>query len=126
MKISIVALFIAANVIHGDAVYPNLHSAIVRSQQVGGDFAYSIIQSHGYGLPNPVIQSVARYPQGIGQYPFLYPQVVYPGQPIFGFPGFLPQAPIISPPFISAPQAPPSGSPSQVIVDEDTVAIDSA
>ncbi|KAK4872197.1 hypothetical protein RN001_016321 [Aquatica leii] len=127
MKIPIILLLFTVSLTYANFLYsPNFNSAFVKSEQIGGNFAYSVVESSGYPSVNSVLQNVIRLPQGIGQYPFGPPQILYPGQPIFGFPGFIPQGPVISPPFITAPRPPPSESPSQVIIDEDTVAIDSA
>ncbi|KAF5273370.1 hypothetical protein FQR65_LT04662 [Abscondita terminalis] len=130
MKIPMLFPFFAVSFAYADLLYsPRFNSALVKSEQIGGNFGYSVIESNGYLPVNPVIRNVIRFPQGIGQYPFGPQQVLYPGQPIFPFPGLFPQGPGISPPFISAPRPPPpppAESPSQVIVDEDTVAIDSA
>ncbi|KAB0800965.1 hypothetical protein PPYR_05319 [Photinus pyralis] len=120
MEIRIVVFLMAAGLAYGSVIYSsNLNSALVNFKQLGGNFAYS-----SFEFPTYLGPTVLR--QVIGQYPFYPPQqVLYPGYPIFTYPGLPIQGPV-SPPFITQQKPPSSGSPSQVIIDEDTVAIDSA
>lgn len=111
---------------------PSLDSAVVKSDRVGGNFAYSTVEGHAYAAVAPVVQRVVEpvavtytakqvplgyqfYPGFVGSFLPQYPAFA---NPIFG--GGLPGAPAPAQP---APASPPlTGTP----IDEDTVAVESA
>lgn len=103
----------------------SLDSAVVKSDRVGGNFAYSTVEGHSYSAVVPVIQRVVQpvevrqtyYPSFIGTY--------FPSQPVFANPifGGFPGSGIPAQPAPAAPPSPPlTGTP----VDEDTVAVEAA
>lgn len=108
---------------------PSLDSAVIKSDRVGGNFAYSAVEGHSYTATAPVVQRILEpvgvshtirqtyYPGFIGTY---FPQQPVFANPIFGgFPGSgIPAQP--------APAAPPSPPLTGTPVDEDTVAVEAA
>lgn len=128
----VVLCVLAVSVIQGAVVpapalirTPSLDSAVVKSDRVGGNFAYSTLEGHAYTAVAPVVQKVVQpvvvrqtyYPPFIGTY--------FPSQPVFanpifgGFPGS-------GGPAQPAPAAPPSPPLTGTPVDEDTVAVEAA
>lgn len=104
---------------------PSLDSAVVRTDRVGGNFAYSTLEGHAYTAvaPPALVQRVVGldrqtyYPSFIGTY--FPPQPVF-ANPIFGgYPGS-------GAPAQPAPAAPPSPPLTGTPVDEDTVAVEAA
>lgn len=109
---------------------PSLDSAVIKSDRIGGNFAYSTVEGHAYTAVAPIVQRVVQpvgvsytarqtyYPGFIGTY--FPPQPVF-ANPIFGgFPGS--GIPAQQP----APAAPPSPPLTGTPVDEDTVAVEAA
>lgn len=96
---------------------PSLDSVVVKSDRVGGNFAYSTIEGHPYTAVAPVALRQTYYPGLFGTY---FPQQPVFANPIFGgFPGSgIPAQP--------APAAPPSPPLTGTPVDEDTVAVEAA
>lgn len=132
----VVLCLVAISVVQGDVIptpsvirTPSLDSAVVKSDRVGGNFAYSTVEGHAYTAVSPVVQRVVQpvgvsytarqtyYPGFIGTY---FPQQPVFANPIFGgFPGSgIPAQP--------APAAPPSPPLTGTPVDEDTVAVEAA
>lgn len=129
-------------------------SAVVKSDQVGGNFAYSTLQANTYTpVAAPVVAlrySVARplyhpiynpsfvtspiYGGLLGHPSFISQAPIVAQNPIFGYPGLIPgQGPIQSPVPVQPPvAAPPQGiSPGDIpaggeALDDDTVSVDAA
>lgn len=119
---------------------PSLDSAVIQSDRVGGNFAYSTVEGHAYSAVAPIVQRVVepvavtytarQVPLGFVASPVrqFYPGFVgsyYPQQPIFANPifgGGFPSGPAPVAP-APAPASPPlTGTP----IDEDTVAVEAA
>ncbi|KAF2883068.1 hypothetical protein ILUMI_23101 [Ignelater luminosus] len=136
MKVIVaVCLVVAVGVAHGGLLAstlvrtPSLDSAIIKSDRIGGNFAYSTVEGHAYAALAPIVhQSVVAAPFGFAHYPFIHHQSVIAAHPIISHPGIIAQAPIITSPIVAAPApiAPVAENPSAVAIDEDTVAVESA
>uniref|UniRef100_A0A224Y382 Putative neuropeptide like 3-like protein n=1 Tax=Panstrongylus lignarius TaxID=156445 RepID=A0A224Y382_9HEMI len=67
LKVAIVCLLVVSTVSAGVLPLatttfvrtPSLDSAIVRSERLGGNFAYSTVEGHAYAAVSPVVHSVA-------------------------------------------------------------------
>ncbi|XP_067000828.1 uncharacterized protein [Anabrus simplex] len=68
MKVAVVAVLCLAACVSGGLVAgpsvlvrtPSLDSAVIQSDRLGGNFAYSSVEGHAYAAITPVVQNVVR------------------------------------------------------------------
>ncbi|XP_063227085.1 nematocyst expressed protein 3-like [Bacillus rossius redtenbacheri] len=123
---------------------PSLDSAVIKSDRLGGNFAYSSVEGHAYQAVSPVVQSVVA-PVGVSYtahqvplgyaVPHAYPGVVaaYPGliaapAPIAPLAPSLIPAAIAAPAVVAAdePAVAPAAPAAPAAEADDTVSVESA
>jgi hypothetical protein len=76
---------------------PAHDSAIIKSDRLGGNFAYSTVEGHAYAAVTPVVQRVLT-PVGVSHHAVATP---YFGYPAYGFSGY-PYSSFVAPAAVDA------------------------
>lgn len=131
---------------------PNLDSAVIKSERLGGNFAYSTAEGHAYAAISPVVQRVsepvavsytahqvplgyAAQPVAVHHHPVVAQQVVAAPSYLAAAPSYLAAAPsylAAAPGLVAAAPTVVAGAPAAVAaapavgaaIDVDTVAVE--
>ncbi|XP_046999119.1 translation initiation factor IF-2-like [Schistocerca americana] len=120
---------------------PSLDSAVIQSDRLGGNFAYSAVEGHAYAAVSPVVQNVVRpvavsytahqVPVGHAVLPahlsFVHSPAVIPGSGLIFAGAPVAAAPASDSASASAPApAAPAPSSDAAVSSDDTVSVEAA